>query len=153
MCDFSHVDRHSSEHWTASIATCEGNDESTRLHERITVCAFAQFSTCRDANYHQGYTVIVDNYDHLSKVLYHVFLFFFSHQSIAKDFTHLYGQLDNLAGTNADFYDVSRRKKRRCQRVNNVHIGVDQILPLLPSRRYFHLATRRTTRRASSLPD
>lgn len=59
--------------------------------------------------------------------------------------------LDNLAGTNADFCDVSRRKKRRCQRVNNVHIGVDQILPLLPLRRHF--ATWRTTRRAASLSD
>lgn len=52
------------------------NDESTELHERITVCAFAQFSTCRDANYHQEYTVIVDNYDRFSKMLYLVSLFF-----------------------------------------------------------------------------
>lgn len=53
--------------------------------------------------------------------------------------------LDNISRRQTRIFTTFReKKKRRCQRVNNVHICVDEILPLLPLRRHF--ATSRTTR-------
>lgn len=110
------------------------------VHERSAVCAFAQCARFARiamliiiARRKCPVTIVATYFSRRLLLKRDLFfsLFCLSLSCETKNFhTFIYGW---IFSTNSDFLS-EKKKNRKCQRVNNVHVYVDQIAPPLPSR-------------------